>query len=373
VTRVPACARPSVSREERQDYLTALGGPQQTDLSVVVCSLNGARRMPRCLQALASQTVSSAIEVIVVDDGSADRTSEVAREHGAKVVRHATTRGPAAARNTGVRHASGPTIAFLDDDCEPTPTWAERILAGYQEGVAGVGGAIVPQPGRGFMPGYLRRHNPLKPLELSLAESQSLAYRLRLYLKASWSRSDQGTQREVYGFPSANMSLLRSVFDEVRGFDERFKFGGEDTDLCMRVARALPHSALVFVPEASVTHHFELTLRDTFRRSLAYGEGAARLCRKWPGVLPAAFPGPFIVLALLLLAIWLPMLLIVAVIFLFLLYPLGLSYTVRDHSLASLFDPFMQLGQETCTTAGFVLGWWPARHVFSGRGASEDG
>ena len=342
-------------------------------LSVVICSLNGAQRVARCLTAVARQTISSAIEVIVVDDGSADGTSEIARAHGAMVIRHSANRGPAAARNSGTRHAVGAIVAFLDDDCEPSAGWAQHILSAYHDGVAGVGGAIVPQPGRRFMLGYLRRHNPLKPLELALADSPSLAYRLALYIREGWRSRDRDAQRAVYAFPGANMSFSRTAFDEVGGFDERFKFGGEDTDLCMRIRQAFPQSDLVFVPEALVTHYFDLTLRDTLRRSRAYGEGAARLCRKWPAVLPAIFPGPCVVIALLLFGAWLPALLIAAVIAPLVLYPLGPGYAVRNHACVSLLDPYLQLAQEASTTAGFVLGWWPARHVFPARVRRRDG
>jgi hypothetical protein len=179
--------------------------------------------------------------------------------------------------------------------------------------------------------------------------------------------------RAVYAFPSANMSFSRTAFDHVGGFDERFRFGGEDTDLCMRVGQAFPQSRLVFVPEAVVTHYFDSTLRDTLRRSQSYGEGSARLYHKWPAVLPAVFPGPFGVLALLLLGVWLPWLLIVAVAAPQLLYPRGVGHALRDHSLASLLDPYVQLAQEASVTAGFALGWWPTRHVFSPRVSSEDG
>ena len=51
------------------------------DLSVVICSLNGAAGVDRCLSALAAQKDVD-LELIVVDDGSTDDTSEVARQHG---------------------------------------------------------------------------------------------------------------------------------------------------------------------------------------------------------------------------------------------------------------------------------------------------
>ncbi|MFD0468449.1 glycosyltransferase family 2 protein [Nonomuraea thailandensis] len=88
-------------------------------LSVVICSYNGAARLGRTLDALRAHPV---LEVIVVDDGSQDATGDVARDHGATVVRHEENRGAAAARDTGLRAAKGQVVAFLDDDCEPSPT-----------------------------------------------------------------------------------------------------------------------------------------------------------------------------------------------------------------------------------------------------------
>ena len=101
-------------------------------LSVVICSLNGAAGVDRCLQALEKQTMSS-LELIVVDDGSTDATSNVGQAHEAIVIRHATNCGLAAARNSGVSAATAPIVAFLDDDCEPDPCWAERLLVAYEE------------------------------------------------------------------------------------------------------------------------------------------------------------------------------------------------------------------------------------------------
>lgn len=68
-----------------------------------------------------SQTPSPPVEVIVVDDGSADETAAVAERLGARVIRHPRNRGLAAARNTGVEAASCDWVALLDSDDEWLP------------------------------------------------------------------------------------------------------------------------------------------------------------------------------------------------------------------------------------------------------------
>jgi GT2 family glycosyltransferase len=333
------------------------------ELSVVICSLNGAPGVDRCLRALSRQTVLPALEFIVVDDGSTDATSDVARAHGVTVVRHAENRGLAAARNSGLDTATAPVVAFLDDDCEPEPQWAERLLAGFEEGVTGVGGPIVPADRDGFMLAYLGRNNPLQPQEANLGTSNRLAYRLKLYLGRQWKESEYSSTREVYSFAGANMSFRRQALLEVGRFDERFRFGAEDQDLCMRLAQAFPSGRLLFVPNATVAHHFKPSIHDTLRRSRAYGRGCARLYRKWPTVPPTFFPGPLLVLAMLLMATQLPLLAGTAVAMPYLLYPKGMRSAIANRSGASLLDAFVQLAQETCGNIGFLEGLWRFRHL----------
>lgn len=79
-----------------------------------------------------------------MDDGSTDETSEVARRHGVTVIRHEVNRGLAAARNTGIRTASAPIVAFLDDARSTPGPGTTRS--------ASVNGRI---PGRCRMPGVV--------------------------------------------------------------------------------------------------------------------------------------------------------------------------------------------------------------------------
>jgi glycosyltransferase involved in cell wall biosynthesis len=333
------------------------------EISVVIASLNGADGVDRCLRALATQPNRSRMEIIVVDDGSSDNTAAVARAHGVAVISHPRNLGLATARKSGVNAATADIVAFLDDDCEPEPGWAEHLLAGYSDDVAGVGGTVVPRAAPGFLAGYLTRNNPLSPLELDLAHSNSIPYRFFLYLRSQWSGRRRTGRRDVYAFLGANMSFRRKVIFDVGHFDDRFHFGGEELDLCLRVTQGTPSGRLAFVPESLVVHHFEPELRDTLRRSRAYGIGSARLYRKWPSLPPTLFPGPVIVLMLIAMSPWVPVLVVATILMPHLLYPRGFRHAFRHRQSAAILDAYVQLAQETCHNVGFVEGLWRFRRL----------
>ena len=89
--------------------------PRVTRVSVVVPSFNSAPFLRQAIDSIRAQT-RPADELIVVDDGSADGSVEIARELGAACVRTPRNGGPAVARNVGLRAATGDVVAFLDAD-----------------------------------------------------------------------------------------------------------------------------------------------------------------------------------------------------------------------------------------------------------------
>jgi glycosyltransferase involved in cell wall biosynthesis len=106
----------------------------RADLSICICTRNATGRMDRFLPALLATLASSdlIIQLVIVDDGSTDRTFERARALApdAVVVAHDRNRGAAAARNTAARNADAEWLLFLDDDATIEPENLRLLWSG---------------------------------------------------------------------------------------------------------------------------------------------------------------------------------------------------------------------------------------------------
>jgi glycosyltransferase involved in cell wall biosynthesis len=125
-------------------------GAATLPVSVVIPAYNRERALPRALESVRAQRPRRPDEVIVVDDHSSDATADVARRHGARVIRHPRNRGAAAARNTGIRAARHPWIATLDSDDEWLPNLLAELwpLRGDNVLVAGAALGCAADPGQ---------------------------------------------------------------------------------------------------------------------------------------------------------------------------------------------------------------------------------
>lgn len=126
--------------------------PRRVTVSVVIPTYNRAHSIGAALDSILAQD-PPADEVIVVDDGSTDNTLEVLAAYGDRIaVLRQDNAGAAAARNTGIRHATGDWVAFLDSD----DLWLPGRLAALHRDLVGSNTEIVGHTGdlRLTGPGY---------------------------------------------------------------------------------------------------------------------------------------------------------------------------------------------------------------------------
>ena len=108
-------------------------------VSVIIPAYNAEHTIGNCLQSLMEQDWPGEFEVIVVDDGSADSTSQIVDGFtGVRLVRQSNA-GPAAARNRGAAEAKGDIILFTDADCVPEINWMSEMVRPFKEHPEAVG------------------------------------------------------------------------------------------------------------------------------------------------------------------------------------------------------------------------------------------
>lgn len=96
-------------------------------VSVIIPVYNASDAVQEVLKALQEQTYDKdCIEIIIVDNGSTDNTADVVQNYPVRFLRETETRSPYAARNKGLRQATGEIIALVDANKIPGKTWIEE-------------------------------------------------------------------------------------------------------------------------------------------------------------------------------------------------------------------------------------------------------
>jgi len=228
-------------------------------VSIVVPVLNGAATIGDLLSALAQQRGAPAgCELIVVDNGSTDRTPEIARGFGATVLGE-PTRGPAAARNRGLRHARGDIVVHLDADTLPTRRWLQEMVGPFVDAnVLLVGGKTLS-------------FRPESPVE-------RFVERFGLY------DTEFHVTRGILPFvASLNMAVRRGPALAVGGWAENM-LTSEDVDFCHRLLQQFP-GRIAYQPRAVLLHRHRSTIESLRRQAWTYGEGVAQMYGRYPDLL----------------------------------------------------------------------------------------
>jgi glycosyltransferase involved in cell wall biosynthesis len=235
-------------------------------VSVVIPARDEARTIGRTLEAVFAQEAPGVeLEVLVVDDGSADGTAEVASGAGARVLRLGPReRGgsPGAARNRGAAAATGDPVIFLDADCAPASGWLDALLAAHERGEVVVGGALEAPAG---LPATAR------------CDHYCGSYHVHPERPAGY----------VPNHTPANLSVRRDAFQAGGGFAEHLPLADGHEELPWQARLSRRGDRIRFEPRAVVFHHNRTGLGNLLRRhyrwgySALEGKAATGACR-WP-------------------------------------------------------------------------------------------
>ncbi|MFV0496482.1 mycofactocin biosynthesis glycosyltransferase MftF [Mycobacterium sp.] len=232
-------------------------GPSYQDVTVVIPVQDNSIGVCRLISALRG------LRIVVVDDGSAvpiEPQDVAGAAEDFRVLRHVRGRGPAAARNTGLRVCDTEFVAFLDSDVVPHRGWLEALLGHFCDpAVALVAPRIV---GPGQSGNAIARYEAVcSSLDLGLREAPVVPHTPVSYV------------------PSAAIVCRTAAIREAGGFDETLQ-AGEDVDLCWRLVEA--GARLRYEPIARVAHQHRTELRAWTTRKMVYGASAAPLSARHP-------------------------------------------------------------------------------------------
>jgi len=198
-------------------------------ISVIIPTYNSEKTIESCLKSLLKQSFPRKnYEIIIVDDGSNDRTLRIVSKYKVRIFRQKHS-GPAVARNMGVKHSKGNIILFTDADCVPDKNWIKRVTEPFKnEQIVGVAGAYKTLNKNKLMARFAgyeieERHEGMKKLDsIDFVGTYNCAYR-------------------------------KSIFSKFGGFDKSFsEASGEDTELSFRISKA--GYKIVFQSKAIVYH-----------------------------------------------------------------------------------------------------------------------
>jgi O-antigen biosynthesis protein len=224
-------------------------------VSVVVCAYNAADTLPDNLRSLEQLTYPD-YEIILVNDGSTDRTSEIGHSFARVRVIDTPNAGLSAARNVGLAEATGEIVAYTDADTRVDRDWLTFLVQPFlTSDVVGSGG-----------PNVVPADDP--PIAQCIARAPGGPTHVLL------------DDRIAEHVPGCNMAFRRDALLAIGGFNPIYLRAGDDVDVCWRLqARGWK---IGFASSALVWHHHRSSVKAYWRQQVGYGEGETWLMAHHP-------------------------------------------------------------------------------------------
>lgn len=228
----------------------------EPEVAVVIPTWNSAALLPRLLDSIAVQ--AEPIELLAVDNGSADGTVELLRERGIPHLTLGRNTGFAHAVDRGAARTTAPFVMPLNADTELEPGSVAALAAalGADPGLGGVQPRILQLEGEARNVATARLYSAGMALT---ADGRAIETGAGQAQSPAWLHG-----REVFGVCGAACLLRRELFAELGGYDESYVSFYEDVDLNVR--GQIAGRRFAYVPEAVVWHAGNASWQVGFER-----------------------------------------------------------------------------------------------------------
>jgi glycosyltransferase involved in cell wall biosynthesis/MoaA/NifB/PqqE/SkfB family radical SAM enzyme len=229
--------------------------PSPFSISVIVPVYNSEKILRSCLGSI-FLNIYKPLEVIVVDDASTDNSCKTAEEFPCKIIRLSENRGPAYARQVGLRYAKGDIIAYTDSDCIVPSDWLIKITDKLTNNIAGVGGKYI-------LPQHI---NPISRLFITYWDIKNILFK---------------TPRKSISLYGGNCAFWKDILLKPRRKQELFccnkKVGGDDTLLCYELQAFGP---IIYDPDIYVTHNKNISFIKVLKETITLGYSGSMVAAK---------------------------------------------------------------------------------------------
>ncbi|MGB3297560.1 MAG: glycosyltransferase [Phormidesmis sp.] len=226
------------------------------DVSVIIPIYNGQQDLPGLLACLLAQTYpAERVEYLLVDNQSSDRTAQIllaavdtfkAKGFTFKALSETEIQSAYAARNTGIRAATGEFLAFTDADCYPQPDWLSALMQPFADDTIGlVAGEVTAFPPVTLLERYAERKH-------IMSQQDTLNHKFCPYGQ------------------TANLGIRLQALASVGLFRPYLTTGG-DADICWRVQQE-GNWKIHYASDATVQHRHRQTLKELRAQWYRYGK-----------------------------------------------------------------------------------------------------
>ena len=223
-------------------------------IDIIIPCYNVELYIEKCIISLISQSCSkTSYHCYFINDASTDKTAEILNkyknEQNITIIHHKQNKGLSAARNSGIKKSTSSLVAFLDGDMAVKEDWLESYLSFFNKNTVAVMGDNIPP-----------KDAMLNPIEKYYFSKVRGARQFSSGSKISF-------QYMLYG----NAMVKRKILVECGMFDEKIKkYGGEDTDLSIRIWEKYPNQ-FIFSNKSNSIHFQRRNLEEFCNQLKAYG------------------------------------------------------------------------------------------------------